>query len=199
MSVTGDEASANGRLAGPGASRLWSGLLAGAAIGVVGGLVGLGGAEFRLPVLMVLGFAVLSAVIVNKAMSLVVILVALPSRLGAVPLDAVAGHWSVAASLPLGSLPGAWVGAAWATRMSAEALRRCLGGLLFAIAVLFAAHHVGELPQLDLTTAAQVTAGAVGRFRLWSGGSPSRCGRRRAVPPQSSRCCSRWTSSWPAV
>ncbi|MFI1679105.1 hypothetical protein [Streptomyces sp. NPDC020607] len=55
---------------------------AGAAIGVLGGMIGLGGAEFRLPVLIGLfGFAALSAVIVNKAMSLVVVLVALPARL----------------------------------------------------------------------------------------------------------------------
>ncbi|MGS2647183.1 hypothetical protein [Streptosporangium sp. LJ11] len=50
---------------------------AGAAVGVLGGMIGLGGAEFRLPLLISLfGFAALSAVIVNKAMSLL---------LGAVP------------------------------------------------------------------------------------------------------------------
>ncbi|MFF3842814.1 hypothetical protein [Streptomyces sp. NPDC001930] len=59
---------------------------AGAAIGVLGGMIGLGGAEFRLPLLISLfGFAALSAVILNKAMSLVVALVALPARLVAVP------------------------------------------------------------------------------------------------------------------
>jgi uncharacterized protein len=47
-------------------------------------MIGLGGAEFRLPLLIGLfGFAALSAVIVNKAMSLVVVLgrAAGPSRL----------------------------------------------------------------------------------------------------------------------
>jgi uncharacterized protein len=40
--------------------------LAGAGVGVLGGLTGLGGAEFRLPLLIgVFGFAALSAVIVN--------------------------------------------------------------------------------------------------------------------------------------
>ena len=59
---------------------------AGAAVGVLGGMIGLGGAEFRLPLLIGLfGFAALSAVILNKAMSLVVVLVALPARLAAVP------------------------------------------------------------------------------------------------------------------
>jgi hypothetical protein len=43
----------------------------GAVIGALGGLVGLGGAEFRLPILIGwFGFAALRAVILNKAMSL---------------------------------------------------------------------------------------------------------------------------------
>jgi uncharacterized protein len=41
---------------------------AGAAVGLLGGLVGLGGAELRLPLLLtVFGFTALAAVIVNKA------------------------------------------------------------------------------------------------------------------------------------
>lgn len=55
-------------------------------IGTLGGLIGLGGAEFRLPVL--IGFfrlAALEAMILNKAMSLVVVASALPFRAGTVP------------------------------------------------------------------------------------------------------------------
>jgi uncharacterized protein len=48
-------------------------LSGGAVIGTLGGLIGLGGAEFRLPLLIGLfGFGALEAVILNKAMSLVV-------------------------------------------------------------------------------------------------------------------------------
>jgi hypothetical protein len=44
---------------------------AGAGVGVLGGLISLGGAEFRLPPLIgVFGFLALQAVIMNKAMSL---------------------------------------------------------------------------------------------------------------------------------
>ncbi|MGC5331135.1 hypothetical protein [Micromonospora sp. DT62] len=44
---------------------------AGAAVGVLGEMIGLGGAEFRLPLLIMLfGFAALQAVIVNKTLSL---------------------------------------------------------------------------------------------------------------------------------
>lgn len=61
--------------------------LAGAIIGVLGGMIGLGGAEFRLPLLIgVFGFAALQAIIMNKAMSLIVVITALPARLISVPL-----------------------------------------------------------------------------------------------------------------
>lgn len=50
-------------------------ILAGAAIGILSGLIGPGGAEFRLPLLICLfGFAALQAIILKKAMSLVVVL-----------------------------------------------------------------------------------------------------------------------------
>jgi len=49
------------------------GFLAGSLIGTLGGLIGLGGAEFRLPVLVgMFRLGTLEAVILNKAMSLVV-------------------------------------------------------------------------------------------------------------------------------
>ncbi|MGW8601291.1 TSUP family transporter [Streptomyces sp. NPDC055893] len=100
---------------------------AGAAIGVLGGTIGLGGAEFRLPLLIGLfGFAALSAVILNKAMSLVVVLVALPARLAAVPAAEVAARWPVAVNLLAGSLLGAWAGASWAVRKRTASLYKVL-------------------------------------------------------------------------
>jgi uncharacterized membrane protein YfcA len=138
-------------------------------VGLLGALVGLGGAEFRLPLLIGLfGFIALQAVIVNKAMSLLVVLVALPSRLAAVPLDAVAAYWFVAVSLLPGSLPGAWIGASWATRMRAATLYRVLGVLLLRIAGVFAAHHSNVIPGPALPTAARAVAGvAAGFASVW--------------------------------
>jgi uncharacterized membrane protein YfcA len=58
--------------------RIVGALLTGAAVGILGGLIGLGGAEFRLPLLIgFFGFAALHAIILNKAMSLVVVTSAL--------------------------------------------------------------------------------------------------------------------------
>lgn len=50
------------------------GFVAGGIIGTLGGLIGLGGAEFRLPVLVgKFHLPTLEAVILNKAMSLIVV------------------------------------------------------------------------------------------------------------------------------
>ncbi|MDQ1306679.1 MAG: uncharacterized protein QG671_2511 [Actinomycetota bacterium] len=138
---------------------------AGAVVGVLGGLVGLGGAEFRLPLLIaVFGFAALSAVIVNKAMSLVVVAAAIPARLFAVPLAEVAGQWVIVVNLLIGSLAGAWVGASWAARMRTAILYRVLAILLVALAGVFAASHWGVLPQLDLDGVGLFILGVVAGF-----------------------------------
>lgn len=135
---------------------------AGALVGVLGGLIGLGGAEFRLPLLIgVFGFAALSAVILNKAMSLIVVAVALPARLAAVPLSDMAPYWTVCLNLLAGSLVGAWLGASWATRMRSATLYRVLAGLLVLIAVALAANHAGTLAPLYLNPVAQAIAGVL--------------------------------------
>ena len=93
-------------------SSLLAAFAAGAGVGVLGGLIGLGGAEFRLPLLIgVFGFLALQAVIMNKAMSLIVVLTALPARLAAVPIDTLIPYSFVVVNLLAGSLIGAWIGA----------------------------------------------------------------------------------------
>lgn len=119
--------------------------VAGAAIGVLGGIIGLGGAEFRLPLLIgVFGFVAQSAVIMNKAMSLIVVLTALPARLVSVPWSQVSPHWFVVVNLLAGSLVGAWLGATWATRMRSVTLYRVLAALLVLIAAALAWTHSGR-------------------------------------------------------
>lgn len=139
----------------------------GAAVGILGGLVGLGGAEFRLPLLIgVFGFAALSAVIVNKAMSLVVVVAAIPARLFAVPLADVADHWSIVVNLLVGSLAGAWVGASWATRMRTATLYRVIAVLLVGIAVVFATSRAGALPNPSLSGFGLFIAGVLAGFGI---------------------------------
>jgi len=114
----------------------------GAAIGTLGGLIGLGGAEFRLPVLMG-GFRynALEAVILNKAMSLVVVATALPFRAQIVPFSALVEHWTIIVNLLLGSIFGAWFGAGWATRLKTATLCRVIAALLIAVALILLFDH----------------------------------------------------------
>ncbi|MGW3327804.1 sulfite exporter TauE/SafE family protein [Streptomyces virginiae] len=140
---------------------------AGAAIGVLGGMIGLGGAEFRLPLLIsVFGFAALSAVILNKAMSLVVVLVALPARMAAVPAAELAERWPVAVNLLAGSLIGAWAGASWAVRMRSTTLYKVLAALMVLMAAALVITHTTALETLSLPLWAQIPAGVVAGFGI---------------------------------
>ena len=154
---------------GCGPGRLWVGFLVGASVGLLGGLIGLGGAEFRLPLLIGLfGFMALQAIILNKAMSLIVVAAALPARLLGVPLEDVVAELHVIINLFAGSLLGAWLGATWATRMASATLYRVIAALL-----------VLSRSRLPLTTSEpyhrstsrQVRRWPLGSRRAWRSGS----------------------------
>lgn len=140
---------------------------AGAGIGVLDGMIGLGGAEFRLPLLISLFvFAALSAVILNKAMSLVVVVVALPARLAAVSASQLADHWPVAVNLLAGSLLGAWAGASWAVRMRSATLYKVLAALMVLMAAALLATHLATVETLALPLWAQVPCGVAAGFGI---------------------------------
>jgi len=141
-------------------ARAWVAFAAGAAVGALGGLIGLGGAEFRLPLLIaVFGFVALEAVILNKGISLVVVASALLFRGAAVPFADVIGHWSIVVNLLAGSLLGAWLGADFATRLSARTLHRVIAGLLLVVAVVLALGHGAGTPAPLLQGPALILAG----------------------------------------
>lgn len=124
----------------------------GLGIGALGGLLGLGGAELRLPFLLyTFHLAPLEGVIVNKVISFLVVGVSLPARLGTVPWPEVVQGLERALALLLGSVLGAWISAGWARRVPADTLRRTLGFLLILIAFLLASEFVlGGFPSLSL-------------------------------------------------
>jgi len=139
----------------------------GAVIGALGGLIGLGGAEFRLPLLIgMFRFQALQAVILNKAMSLIVVASALPFRSFAVPFSAVAAHWSIIGNLLAGSLIGAWCGASWATRLASQTLYRVIAVLLVIIAAVLMFGHNTVSSGALLTGAAQAVAGVIAGFGI---------------------------------
>jgi uncharacterized membrane protein YfcA len=139
----------------------------GAIVGTLGGLIGLGGAEFRLPLLIGLfGFPALEAVILNKATSLVVVASSLLFRARTIPLDAIAVNWAVILNLLAGSLLGAWFGASWALRLRSEHFYKVIAAMLAAIAILLViGHGIGSGAPL-LTGSAQTIAGVVAGFLI---------------------------------
>ncbi|WP_132662570.1 sulfite exporter TauE/SafE family protein [Rhizobium azibense] len=137
----------------------------GAVIGTLGGLIGLGGAEFRLPLL--IGFfniAPLEAVIMNKAMSLVVVASALPFRASTVPFGSIAEHWTIVVNLLAGSLLGAWFGAGWAVKLRSDTLYKVISILLVVIAMVLLLGHDTKAEQPLLQGTAQLVAGIVAGF-----------------------------------
>ncbi|MFK4655638.1 putative membrane protein YfcA [Bradyrhizobium japonicum] len=138
----------------------------GAIIGTLGGLIGLGGAEFRLPLLISLfRFRGLEAVVLNKATSLIVVASALPFRARAVPFAEIYAHWPVILNLLAGSLVGAYAGASWATRLKSETLYKIIAVLLLLIAgVLLFAHGTAAAPAPALTGMYLIVAGVAAGF-----------------------------------
>lgn len=108
----------------------------GFAVGIIGGLIGLGGAELRLPYLVgVLGLTAHAAVPVNLAVSMFTILAAVPARLAATPGAALAPFLGEAAAVAAGAVAAAYLGAGWLRRLPGPALARLIFWLLTALGV----------------------------------------------------------------
>src|SRR5215212_290317 len=109
-------------------------LLYGAPIGLLGGLIGLGGAEFRLPVLAgVFGYAARRAVALNLVISLVTVVSALLIRGGMLSLDPLVALLPVALAMIAGAVSAAFVGVALVHRISEVLLERFILVLLVGI------------------------------------------------------------------
>lgn len=112
-------------------------VLSGAPIGCLGGLIGLGGAEFRLPLLVGLfKYSAREAIALNLAVSLVTLLASLVSRLPHAPLQALSSLVPIILSLIAGGVVGAYAGALYANNWSEVRLKRIILVLLISIGLL---------------------------------------------------------------
>lgn len=131
------------------------GFVAGSLIGTLGGLSGLGGAEFRLPVLIGLfRLGTLEAVILNKAMSLVVVAAALLFRGSSISPGILMDHLDVVLNLLAGSLVGAWWAAGHAITLPRHWLNRIVMVLLVGLSLVmlseaWAGMHEGGTPLFE--------------------------------------------------
>ena len=105
-------------------------------IAVLGGLIGLGGAEFRLPVLVgPLKHAARQAVALNLTVSLVTIAASLVTRGATLSLSTVGPLAPDLLALVVGGVVAAFFGAGWASRFSEARLRQFILVLLIVIGV----------------------------------------------------------------
>lgn len=121
----------------------------GALIGVLGGLIGLGGAEFRLPVLVSFyKFRTLQAIVINLIVSLVTVLFSFIFRVGLVNLDR--SHAPIIFDILIGSLIGSYIGVRFATRINEHTLTRIVALFLIALSLVLIGHdfifHAQSLP-----------------------------------------------------
>lgn len=106
-------------------------------IGALGGLVGLGGGEFRLPVLMhALGFNAKSAVPLNLMVSFVTLAFAMAVRSGSVSADAIYPLLPEVIGLAAGGIVSAFYGARLVQKLTSKSLVQFIAALLAALGVL---------------------------------------------------------------
>jgi uncharacterized protein len=106
-------------------------------IGGLAGLVGLGGGEFRLPVLMyVVGYPARTAVPLNLAISLVTLTFALVVWTRAVSVAALEPYLNEVAGLAVGGVASAFYGARFVSAIKSEHLIKTITALLAALGVL---------------------------------------------------------------
>lgn len=129
----------------------------GVPIGALGGLIGLGGAEFRLPVLKAaFHFPTPRAVALNLAVSLMTLLASLAIRLAVLAPLSVGAYLPVILALTLGSMFGAYAGATFAGRLSVARLEHLIMFLLVAIGLVLIAEGIWPLRSMGITGALSV-------------------------------------------
>lgn len=113
---------------------------AGAAVALLGGLIGLGGAEFRLPLLIgVFALFAHRAVRINLLVSLATLAMSAVARLGFLGSTKANVHTVEIACLLVGGIIAAWIGAGLLARIPKANIMSVIAALLLATAGLLAA------------------------------------------------------------
>lgn len=117
----------------------------------MGGLIGLGGGEFRLPVLVkLLGFGARRAVPLNLTISLITLAASLAVRSRTLTLDGARPFGFAMLGLALGGVIGASFSSRLVARLTDHRLERAAGGLLAAIGLLLLMEGLLPLPPAGL-------------------------------------------------
>jgi uncharacterized membrane protein YfcA len=134
-------------------------------VGLAGGLVGLGGAELRIPYLAgTLRLPLTTAIPVNMAVSLITLLAALPTRLYTLNTAGLAPFLLETTALGLGAALGSYAGVDLLRRISPKALRRSVFALLLALGLVMMAEAVVSFTPVGVfrqTTLLRIVSGLV--------------------------------------
>ena len=127
----------------------------GAPIGVLGGLIGLGGGEFRIPILMrVFALGPKAVIPVNATISLFTLAASLAFRAGTLSWSALPAHALDIAALAVGGIVSAIFDADVVKRMSGPHLHRWIVILLVALGLLLIGEGlIGEIQPLGMPSA----------------------------------------------
>ena len=132
-------------------------------IGGIGGLIGLGGGEFRLPLLVgLIGFTARGAVPINQILSLITLITALVMRWQTGSLVEVGTFAPAVVALGVGGMTAAWFAARLLAHVSDHRLERAIAILLMAIGVLLIGERIlpAGLPALvPADVGAQIVVG----------------------------------------
>jgi uncharacterized membrane protein YfcA len=133
----------------------------GSLIGILGGLIGLGGAEFRLPVLVgIFKFRTLKAITINLIVSFVTVIFSFIFRAGYLHLDRITANWHVIVNILAGSLLGAYIGAHFATSINERLLNRIVIIFLITLSGVLIGHSfIVDLQSLQIPTFARIVLG----------------------------------------
>jgi uncharacterized protein len=123
-------------------------------IGGLGGLIGLGGGEFRLPLLIYgIGFEARSAVPLNLMVSAITLGFAFAARSPAVSLTALWPHMPAIVGLTAGGMISAFHGAALVKKLSSAVLIRLITLLLFGLGCLLVLEAIAPFQNVNLLPA----------------------------------------------
>ena len=116
-------------------------------LGVAAGLIGVGGGEFRIPILLyALGLSVVAAVAVNLLVGLLTVVVSFLRRLQFGLLDTNAVN--IALAMSLGSIVGAYLGALLTDRIPEKPLKKVLAIFLIVVGLKIGLEPFVQTPPL---------------------------------------------------